>query len=284
MRSTWVAGVFGLSLLALGLSTSESWALRIAMPVGPEPLVQARYVVTGTVTSVEEREVELPAAPNGGGTVKYKVAVIKVGETIKGANRNETIRVAFLATAAPVKGPIRRPPLTRAPELKAGQEGLFFLNKHFKETVYLPVDFQGVVLRDPNGQAFANELAQVKLKQKLLQAPLESLRSKDAKDRVQTAALLLGTYRGTFAAKTEPISPDESKLILTALLDANWTTNQFDTLGGQYLFNKLGVTQKDGWTPPMNFQQFPEAAQQWLRQNAATFRIQRYVPMVAEER
>jgi len=278
MRWLWVGVLLGLGCLAAVVA--EARALVAVRPGGPDRLVQAQLVVVGTVMSVEDKEIDLPFAPNTPGTAKYKVAVVQVREVLKGAERLQTVRVAFQA-AAPVviqpRPPIKRPILPRTPELKAGQETLLFLTKHFKEPVYQPVIMTGVVLRDPTGQAFTAEITQVKTKVRLLANPLESLRSRDAADRVQTAALLLGMYRGSFGRQTELINADESKLILLAVADANWQANQFDPLSGRALFNQLGVTQKDGWTPPQNFQDFPAAAQQWLRQNAGTFRIHRYV-------
>ncbi len=280
MRRLWVGLVLGLGCLAV---TAAARAGVVARPTGPDRLVLAQVVVVGTVTAIEDKDIDLPFTPNGPATVKYKVAVVKVSDTIKGTERVQTVRIAFQLPPT-VNPKIKLPRLPRNPELKTGQEGLFYLTKHFKEPVYQLVGMPGVVLRDPNGQTFANEITKVKHKVRLLRAPLESLRSSTAADRVQTAALLIGTYRGTFSKKTEPINADESKLILMAVAEANWQASPLDPLNGRYLFGRLGITAKDGWTPPQNFQDFPAAAQQWLRQNAATFRIQRYVPVAASGR
>ena len=47
---------------------------------------------------------------------------------------------------------------------------------------------------------------------------------------------------------------------------------------GPALFLWLGLTEADGWTEPRSPKEYPAAAQAWLRANAATYRIQRYVP------
>jgi hypothetical protein len=277
MRRLWVGLLLGVGCLAVA---AEARALVVMRPGGPDRVVQAQLVVVGTVQSIEERDLDLPFAPSSPATAKYKVAVVQVREVLKGAERLQTVRVAFQPAPA-VNPKIIKRPFPRNPDLKAGQEALLFLNKHFKEPVYQAVGMPGVVLRDPNGQAFTNEITQVKHKVRLLANPLQGLRSQMVADRVQTAALLLGMYRGTFSKQTEPINADESKLILMAVAEANWQGSALDPLNGRTLFNQLGVTPKDGWTPPQNFQDFPAAAQQWLRQNAGTFRIQRYVPVAA---
>jgi len=40
---------------------------------------------------------------------------------------------------------------------------------------------------------------------------------------------------------------------------------------------QLGVGEKDGWRPPTDFQQIPAAAKKWLKDNAASYRIQSFV-------
>jgi tetratricopeptide (TPR) repeat protein len=43
------------------------------------------------------------------------------------------------------------------------------------------------------------------------------------------------------------------------------------------LFLRLGLTEEDGWAPPPNLQATAAAAEKWLGENAATYRIRRYV-------
>jgi hypothetical protein len=79
--------------------------------------------------------------------------------------------------------------------------------------------------------------------------------------------------------KTEPIDATESKLILQTLADWDWKQRDPNAwqMTPQNLFLRLGLTEKDGWKQPGDFQQLPEAARQWLRDNFGKYRIQRYV-------
>jgi hypothetical protein len=90
----------------------------------------------------------------------------------------------------------------------------------------------------------------------------------------------------TFPIKTEAIDAQESKLILTTIAKADW--NQMDPdlrIAPVSLFYRLGLTAKDGWTPPQfergkNYgEQVQAAAKEWLKKNADTYRVQRYAPV-----
>jgi hypothetical protein len=45
----------------------------------------------------------------------------------------------------------------------------------------------------------------------------------------------------------------------------------------QTIFFQLGLTPKDGWTPPKDFKQLPDEAKKWLKDNADKYVIQRFV-------
>ncbi len=78
--------------------------------------------------------------------------------------------------------------------------------------------------------------------------------------------------------KTTPISATRSKAILEALAATDWTKIDPELRQSpQDLFVQLGVGAKDGFQQPADFQQFPAAAKKWLKDNAATYRIQSYV-------
>ena len=114
----------------------------------------------------------------------------------------------------------------------------------------------------------------------LMADPNKGLKSKSADDRLLTAALLLAKYRPYAMAsqKTEAIDETQSKLILEALASADWKkTDNLMRFNGQALFYRLGVTAQDGWKQPGDFQQFETAAKEWLKSNAGTFRIKRFV-------
>ncbi len=108
-------------------------------------------------------------------------------------------------------------------------------------------------------------------------------------ERYAAAAVLIQHYRfkrnGT-DPKTEAVDADMSKLILTALLEADGTNaaTSIPRLTPQSLFGQLGLTAADGWTPPMkelmgnqviDFEKQPEAIKQWLKDNAGKYQIQR---------
>src|SRR5262249_53636710 len=133
------------------------------------------------------------------------------------------------------------------------------------------------------GEAYDKQVSDLKKFAKLLADPKPGLTSKVAQERLETAAMLLAKYRTPrpgAAAKTEPIDADESKQILQILADADWKAAN---PGSDYrvlpprLFQSLGLTEKDGWTQPKNFNEYAPAAQKWLKDNAATYRIQKFV-------
>ncbi len=75
-----------------------------------------------------------------------------------------------------------------------------------------------------------------------------------------------------------------SKLILAALAEGPWTEEDSQSQVGRLrLFLRLGLTDKDGWLQPRSMEEMPAAAQKWLRDHAAAYRIQRYVPEPASK-
>ena len=120
---------------------------------------------------------------------------------------------------------------------------------------------------------------------------MSGLKTKTADDRFQAAALLLQHYRTVQpGGKLEPIAADESKLILEAIADGNWNVRPIFRPGRavqptpQTVFFMLGLQAKDGWVQPKNFQEFPEAAKKWLKDNAGSYRIQRFVAQKTAEK
>src|SRR5262249_17499537 len=143
-------------------------ALVIAPPPGPLRVVNADCVVAGTVTSIEKDDVEVEVAPGAKQKITYRIAVVTIADGIKGAKDQKTVRVAFIPPnqdpAKPPKLPIR--PGGRGPVLKLGQEGLFYLTKHPKESFYLAPIFYDVISRD--SKDYAEHLAAAKKGVKLL--------------------------------------------------------------------------------------------------------------------
>lgn len=252
----------------------------------PEPSFAQRValadcVFVGRVTEIEADLVDaFPLVKIGPAKVPYRIATIRVDKAIAGADGLEQLRVGALATAQPIvgmTGTTRRPRV----ELKAEQEGCFFLRKHPDESFCVATDPWDVL--DKKTQDFDKDLAYVQRCAPLLAKPDMGLRSKDAEDRILTAAMLIFRYRTARwiyagAPKLEGIDPDESKLILAALAEGSWTEKDARTRPNRpRLFFRLGLTAKDGWMAPANLKEVPDAAKKWVEANAA-YRIQRYAP------
>jgi hypothetical protein len=238
----------------------------------PERVAHARVIVVGKVTALEPRTLKMKPLW-GGEPYEFMVAVVKVKEAILGAKGVTHVRVAFIPG-----GDGRRRPRT---DLKVDEEVCLFLTAHEEQPVYLAPMYYDII-RDLNMSA--KEIEEARRCAKLLSDPLASLKSKNAEDRGTTAAMLLLRYRSPGfgrlrPTKTEPISVEESKLILEALAEADWSKQiRFNTAYSyQQLFLLLGLTKDDGWTHPQTFPNFPEVAKKWLKENAGKYRIQRLV-------
>src|SRR5262249_16490004 len=131
---------------------------------------------------------------------------------------------------------------------------------------------------------FDKEIAHVKRCVRLLNDSKTGLTSKEADDRLLTAALLIyrhRTARHVYLGKprTEPIAPAESNRILTILSEADWEAKEPSVAGTPLsLFLRLDLTSADGWAPPAELPKVVPAAKKWLHDHAAEYRIQRYLP------
>lgn len=249
-------------------------------PLGPQRIANVDAIVVGRVIAIEGKDVQAPAAPKSE-KIAYRVAVVSVTEPIKGAANQKMIRLAFPAppTDQPAGG-IRRPIRRTSPNFEVGQDGMFFLTKHFQEPFFTaPMYYDFVSGQNPG---FDLEVKQVKLILKWGNNPKAGLQSKDTDERYIAAAVLLQQYRQPQGRviKSEAIDAAESKLILKAILEADWKQPQ-GNLHPWMIFNRLGLSNKDGWQFPQgqNLQQedFYRAAKTWLEKNADTYRIQRFV-------
>jgi hypothetical protein len=276
----------GLSCLALMLNLAPARALRIA----PQPVIlrviNADVVVVGKVTGFGPRLV--PAERFAGDTMGYQIATVKVDETLgKGVKE---VKVGFFPPMdAPAGGP-GRPirPIRRFPQtnLSLGQEACLLLVKHPTKDFYLINNFDGVINKKDNPN-FASERAEIVRAGKLLASPKAGLKSKDAEERLTTAALLINRYstpRGTVnpMAKKEAIDAEESKLILQTLADAEWKADARNwAMQPRGLFFRLNLQPADGWVQPKDFRNLDTEAKKWLKTNAGKYRIQRFVPGAA---
>src|SRR5262249_47447594 len=120
--------------------------------------------------------------------------------------------------------------------------------------------------------------------------PNDGLKSKEAEERLTTAALLVTRYRTNRnpEAKTEEVPAEQSKLILEVLASADWAPKnnprQFGQPNPQQIFFQLGITDKDGWKQPQDFTKLADEAKKWCKDNAGKYRIKRFVNETKEEK
>ena len=270
--------------LALACLVAMASAMAIRLAPAPARVAAATAAYVGKVTHVTEKAVK--AELFKGDVQEMKIATVKVSETILGKGARE-VKVGFVLPVTPAVGRpgIIRPGIRRpiGPQLAKDMEGAFLLHKHpTMKDVYVFADFQGFINKTGN-PGFDTDLKGMKEIAKLLADPMKGLKSKDAAERLKTASLLVSRYKTPVPyaeAKTEAVPPAESKIILSAIAVGEWNPKggiRFGEPNAQMMFNQLGLTPADGWTPPMNYMEVPEAAKKWLKENAAKFKMKRCV-------
>jgi hypothetical protein len=279
-RNRTVCVLAGLTVLTAATLVATA---KIAIVPMPERMAAAELIVVGKVTEIEPRTLSARPDPQAEKKWEYKIAVVEITDGILGAKGMKKVRIGFIP---------RRPEIAigHYPEIdfSVGQEGLYILNKHSDADFYEPGVYYNVV--DKKSANFEHDVEYAKRCARLLADPDPGLKAKEAEDRLLTAGLLITRYRGgRFAAagaktKAEPIDAAQSKLILEALAAADWYQPRAAERGSpQRYFIGLGLTDKDGWKQPENGQDFAAAAQQWCKDNAASYRIQRLVPEKTEK-
>jgi hypothetical protein len=287
-------------------------ALRVAMPGpgfgGGARMMDADAIFAGRVVAFEPMDVKASQTP-GGPKVNYRVAIVQVSEVIHGLKKGtQTVRVAFVtqgnngiggvpgnvqilpavqpAIQPNLSGFGRRPYIGNAQiTLQMDQDGLFTVSKHPQEKFFLSPAYNGFVGRQNNAN-FDTEVKNAKQLAKVLGDPVAALKAQDKQDRYVAAAVLLTRYRTPSnptgrAMKEEPINAAESQLILKALTDGDWTAGRFNAaVPNPYeLFNRLGVSQRDGYNP-INIrtqQDIAKAMQKWIEDNNGKFVIKKLV-------
>jgi hypothetical protein len=94
------------------------------------------------------------------------------------------------------------------------------------------------------------------------------------------------TFQG--GPSTAPIAAEENRLILKALAEADWDMSKYtgpmQQLNPLAIFNRLGISQQDGYKQPQpqqgqDYQKaITQAMKSWLQKNADTYRIQKFLP------
>ncbi|MBY0459032.1 MAG: hypothetical protein K2V38_16975, partial [Gemmataceae bacterium] len=201
-------------------------------------------------------------------------------------------------------GAVRPPVRQFAPELKEGQEMLFFLAKHPSADFYVLPAMSPPV--DVSTDAGKKEIDGVKKTLEVLADPMKGLKSDKADVRATTAATLVMKYRSYPDMGGEvdqvAIGADESKLILKAIAEGDWS-NQVKPGTPANLnpsvvtaFYQIGLTDKDGWRQPMFPQPQPgqppvdfnalvkEAFVKWLAGPGKDYQIKKMVPKKPTEK
>ena len=278
MKRSSSAGLSLLGVLALAMFAPARAGFPVPEPPIPQRVALAEAIIVGKVTEVVSDPALALAIPkiSGAPAVPYRIAVVQVKTSVRGAKDLREIRVGFAA-----------PPRRRVDfGWTVGQGGCFFLRKHPDESFFV-IETSFDVMDRARSKTFDRDLAQVQRCAKLLDDPEAGLCSKDGEDRLLTAAALIFRYRTPRHVyrgepKTEPIDAGQSRRILSVLAEGPWTEKDVRAPAGRLrLFLRLALTDKDGWQPAESAKDTAAAAQQWLRANAERYRIRRYA---AEER
>jgi len=272
------AGIVGLAAIAVALAVQAGTLPADALPL-PNRLATANTVVVGKVASIEDKTETVEPFPGAKNKVTYKIAVVKISDGLMGPKGMATIRLGFVPT--PINVVINPPPF----QPKVDMEGCFFLSKHGVGDFYVAPG--GLNFLNKNNPNFDKDVVLLKRCAKILKAPDPALKAKNAEDRFLAAAMLLAKYRMRTSPndKSEPINAEQSKLILQAIAGADWTpTNDFMKLSPRMVLFKLPLTKKDGWNPPAgtDAKAFAAYAQKWLKDNANTYRIEKFVAKKSE--
>jgi hypothetical protein len=272
------------SLLGIVVPTTARAVVPLVAPPVPKRVALADLVVIGKVSAIEEQVVEaspLIKIPQVSTTVSYRIAVVSIDTALFGAKKNQTkVRVAVFQPAR--KAGEDRPKRLPKVQFVVDQEGCFFLRKHPEESFFVvqePYEF----LDKTQTKDYAKEIDLAKQCARLITDVDTALEAKDANDRLLAASMLIFRFRTpvvvyTKEPKTEPIDAIQSKRILKVLAEADWTEKGLPSaMAPLSLFLYLGLTDQDGWRAPDEPKNLSDSAREWLRKNAGTYRIQRYV-------
>jgi hypothetical protein len=238
-RSRFLLAGITLAALSLGMP-SRADALRIG-PITPEPKQQAQQaemIVIGKVTEIEKDTVDYSPVKDGP-KVPYKIAVLKIQESLLGATGLTQLRVGFMdgvggGAGVPAEKPLPgggfvRPlpaQISGPVALTANQEGCFFLTKLQGADFYVLAGFGGPLNKKDDN--YAKQLEEVKQVVKVLEDPVAALKSKELQARYDAALLVLQRYNQFLPSKPgaqpkrEAIPAEENKLILALLKELPW--------------------------------------------------------------
>jgi hypothetical protein len=293
-----IAVPFALSLCCLVSFLPSAFALRIAVVnlTTEQKVVRAEAVVIGKVVDIEKDTVEAVPFANAPNKVTYQIGLIRIEDSLQGVKDLTQIRVGWQFGAnnpadPQVEGKIRLPNRGLAAQniaLEQGQEGCFFLQKHPTANFYIVLPNARPLIKKADN--YDKELTKVKAIRKILDKPIDALKSEKADERKLAASVLVQNHAQYPAVvdpkkgpKQEPIDEEQSRLILKAISEMGWEnpTDPMVSLSG--LLGYLNLTPQDGWKQPVFNGQgdfgkvMKEGFDTWYKQNGEKFRVKRWV-------
>jgi hypothetical protein len=227
-----------------GLPTTVAAKRGIPPIVTPvDHLLVADVVILGKVTDVKHYSDS--ADPDD------TIAVIKVETILLGASNLTEVKVRFLKTVKPAKQIRTTYDEPSDVVLHAGDEGVFFLSKHYRGKYFLINPTCKPILTTESD--YKHQVALMTTGVLALSDSMKALRAEKAADRVFAAHVLLARYRrhppGEF--ETTKLSATESRAILKALSEADWLRDHTPTAPNGYdSFKLLSLSEEDGWENP----------------------------------
>jgi hypothetical protein len=248
-------------------------------PPPPRPLVAAitsDAVLVGTVTAVEDDPVKAKPHPDVAQEVEYRVVVVKIDEGLRGVKNVTQVRVGL--TAAEFTGTRRDP----AVGLQVDAKFLLYLAKHPTTNLYvLRPEHPSVNMTTPRADEVVRR---AKVATAALADPVKALKAESKDDRVMAACALAMYYRWAPSGMTETADrpADESKLLLAALAEGEWTLTGLPDAGNPYaVLGGLGL-EADGWKAVGNAKDVAAANQsafkEWLAGKGKDARVKQLVP------
>jgi hypothetical protein len=243
-----------------------------------ERVGRADVVVIGTVAEVDADPVQVDLY-GGGRKTWMRMARVKIAEDLLGAAGLTHVRVGFVgAEDQPDTGQT-----IHTPVLEKGNEVILFLRKRTGNDFYHMDGHFGAAGKAPKHRYLAFDFKEVADEARplcrLLADPMKGLKSADEKDRARTAWMLVTRYRaypadnGLGTLKEESIPAAESKLILENLpLLEKINGHDF-----RHAVSELRLQKEDGFEKPVYADGGTEAAVNWLKAQAGTYRIKKYV-------
>lgn len=278
-------------------------------PTAHQKAVASELVVSGTVT-MEKEKVDLAMYPGQPVKTTYKVATIKVSETLIG-NKVEKVKV-LIGPADPTyinDLPPGAPPQPYYPaylgsiQLIDGQEGVFFLAVHPADKTQF-VLLNGNPPLNPLDTKYKDDVAAVKAVAAVYADPVKALKAEKAEDKMRAAAVLVSKYRrypqnfqGPGQPEQKAIPAEEAKLIFQAMMDADWEKfdkpqpgEQMDyTLNPTNLLGQMQIYPGGQKGQGGNFPQvrpapgqgynaaYKEAFKAWMEADGKNYEIKRFV-------